>query len=370
MTETVAERSHEAGEHGPDEIERDEAGHDADRHDADGHDAVFERHRPVLLGLAYRMLGSWWDAEDVVQEAWLRLRRAVAAGPVAEPRGWLVTATTRLALDQLRSARRRREAYVGPWLPEPVPTGRLVLDPAETAVQRATVSLAALRLMERLSPPERAVYLLREAFELPYQDIAQAVGITAAHARQLRRRAAAQLDGDRARFAVDSAAHRALVERFLAAALTGDRGGLEALLARDVVLWNDGGGRVRAARRPILGPDKVTRFLLGVLERRAPADAYLVAVNGGHALLLCSGGPPADAGDRLLLTPEIRGGLVAGIQGVVNPDKLRTVSPAASARRISGGSPRLCGLESQPSSASRRACGTPSRHGDGGETGE
>ncbi|UGQ09941.1 RNA polymerase sigma factor SigJ [Yinghuangia sp. ASG 101] len=285
-----------------------------------GCDEAFERHRPVLLGLAYRMLGSWWDAEDVVQEAWLRWRRAVADTPVEEPRGWLVTATTRLALDQLRSARRRRESYVGPWLPEPVPSGRLALDPAESAAQRATVSLAALRLMERLSPPERAVYLLREAFELPYQDIAEAVGVTAAHARQLHRRAAAHLDGDRARFAVDSAEHLALVERFVAAAVTGDRSGLESLLARDVVLWNDGGGRARAARRPILGRDKVARFLLGVLGRRAPADAYVVAVNGGHALLL-------DSGERrLLLSPEIRDGGIAGIQGVVNPDKLRGVA--------------------------------------------
>ncbi|HSA52335.1 MAG TPA: RNA polymerase sigma factor SigJ [Yinghuangia sp.] len=286
-------------------------------------DEVFEQHRTVLLGLAYRMLGSWWDAEDVVQEAWLRWRRTVPDTDVADPRGWLVTATTRLALDQLRSARRRRETYVGPWIPEPVPSGRLALDPAETAAQRATVSLAALRLMEQLSPPERAVYLLREAFELPYQDIADSLGVTAAHARQLHRRATAHLAGDQARFAVDSAEHLALVERFVAAAVTGDRRGLESLLARDVVLWNDGGGRVRAARRPILGAEKVARFLLGILTRRGPADPHVVAVNGGHSLLLDFGR------GRMLLTLEVRDGVVAGIQGMVNPDKLRGIATPA-----------------------------------------
>ncbi|WTW94547.1 RNA polymerase sigma factor SigJ [Streptomycetaceae bacterium NBC_01309] len=287
-----------------------------------GYDEVFERHRQVLLGLAYRMLGSWWDAEDTVQEAWLRWQRATAgpdAAPIDDPRGWLVTATTRLALDQLRSARHRRETYVGPWVPEPVPTGRLALDPAETAAQRSTVSLAALRLMEQLSPPERAVFLLREAFELPYQDIADALGIEAANARQLHRRASGRLDRDRDRFRVDSSEHHALVDRFVAAAASGDRKGLESLLARDVVLWNDGGGRVSAARNPIHGPDRVVRFLLGVMDRWPLTRAHRVEVNGGPALLLDF------ATVRLLLSFETRDGAIAGVQGVVNPDKLRNV---------------------------------------------
>lgn len=287
-----------------------------------GYDEVFEQHRQVLLGLAYRMLGSWWDAEDTVQEAWLRWRRATDgpdAAPIADPRGWLVTATTRLALDQLRSARHRRETYVGPWVPEPVPTGHLALDPAETAAQRSTVSLAALRLMERLSPPERAVFLLREAFELPYQEIADAIGIEAANARQLHRRAAGRLDGDRARFRVDSGEHHALVDRFVAAAASGDREGLESLLAHDVVLWNDGGGRVRAALNPIHGPDKVVRFLLGVMDRFPSTRAHRVEVNGGPGLLL-----DFDT-VRLLLSFETYDGNIVGIQGVVNPDKLGNV---------------------------------------------
>ncbi|WP_436774012.1 RNA polymerase sigma factor SigJ [Yinghuangia sp. YIM S09857] len=286
------------------------------------YDEVFERHRGVLLGLAYRMLGSWWDAEDTVQEAWLRWSRATGepgAEAIGDPRGWLVTATTRLALDQLRSARHRRETYVGPWVPEPVPTGRLALDPAETAAQRSTVSLAALRLMEQLSPPERAVFLLREAFELPYQDIADALGIGAANARQLHRRAAERLDRDRARFRVDSGEHHALVDRFVAAAASGDRKGLESLLARDVVMWNDGGGRVSAARNPIHGPDRVVRFLLGVIALWPLTRAYRVEVNGGPALLLDFGSV------RLLLSFESHDGNIAGIQGMVNPDKLGTV---------------------------------------------
>ncbi|MCF2532823.1 RNA polymerase sigma factor SigJ [Yinghuangia soli] len=286
---------------------------------SDVYDEVFEQHRPVLLGLAYRMLGSWWDAEDTVQDAWLRWRRS---GPesVADPRGWLVTVTTRIALDQLRSARRQRETYVGPWVPEPVPTGRLALDPAETAEQRATVSLAALRLMEQLTPPERAVYLLREAFELPFQEIADALDVGAANARQLYHRAAARLAGDKARFAVDGSRHLALVDRFVAAAATGDRAGLQALLADDVVLWSDGGGKVRAALNPVHGPAKVMRFLMGVLDKAPQARCYRLDVNGGPAVLFVLGE------HRLLLSFETRDGNIAGIQGAANPDKLRTIT--------------------------------------------
>ncbi|NUU22457.1 MAG: RNA polymerase sigma factor SigJ [Streptomycetaceae bacterium] len=292
-----------------------------------GYDEAFERHRPVLLGLAYRMLGSWWDAEDVVQEAWLRRRRAAedpAGAPIEDLRGWLVTVTTRLALDQLRSARHRRETYVGPWMPEPVPTGRLALDPADSAEQRSTVSVATLRMMERLSPPERAVYILREAFELPYQDIAATLDISAASARQLHRRAAAHLDGDRARFTVDRREHLDLVDRFVAAAASGDRAGLESLLAHEVVLWNDGGG-FRAARRPVLGPDKVARFLLGVLDKHKSTRAYRVDVNGAPAVLFDFGAI------RMVLSFETRGGNIVGLQAVINPDKVRNIATPSEA---------------------------------------
>lgn len=284
--------------------------------DADG----FEQHRPVLLGLAYRMLGSWWDAEDVLQETWLRWHDADRA-ELADPRGWLVTVTTRLALDQLRSARRRRETYPGTWLPEPAPIGRQVTDPAETAQQRETLSLAALRLMERLTPPERAVYLLRETFELPYAEIAQVLGLTEANARQLHRRAADHLGEDRNRFAVDTVEHRALVERFLAAAHSGDREALEAMLADEVVLWSDGGGRVRAALNPVVGAPKVARFLTGITGRASRVEWRVAEVNGGPAAIVLLG--PG----WQLLTWEFEGGDIVGIQLLSNPDKLRALVP-------------------------------------------
>lgn len=303
-----------------------------------GYDAGFERHRTVLLGLAYRMLGSWWDAEDVVQEAWLRWRRGTADGAAIEdPRGWLVTVTTRLALDQLRSAHRRRETYVGPWLPEPVPQDRLAADPADTAERRATVSLAALRLMEQLSPPERAVYVLREAFELPYREIAEVLELTEPGARQLHRRAAARLDADRARFTVDRREHLALVDRFVAAAASGDRRGLERLLARDVVMWNDGGGRVRAALNPIHGPDKVARFLLGIMERYPRTEAYPVLTNGGPGLLLDF------TAQRLVLSFETSADGIVAIQAVTNPDKLRHIATPRRAAYFTHESPRFPG---------------------------
>ncbi|MDI2132371.1 RNA polymerase sigma-70 factor [Yinghuangia seranimata] len=300
----------------------------------EAYDEAFEQHRTVLLGLAYRMLGSWFDAEDTVQEAWLRWRRA-EPGTVEDPRGWLVTVTTRLALDQLRSARHRRETYVGEWLPEPVPSGRLAGDPAETAEQRATVSLAALRMMERLSPPERAVYLLREAFELPYQDIADVLGINATYARQLHRRAGDHLDGERARFTVDTAEHRSLVDRFVTAAATGDRSGLESLLARNVVLWSDGGGKARATLNPIYGPEKIARFLFGIQRRARTFTWHAVDVNGAPALL-------ADLGaQRLVMSIETSGGNIVGIQAVANPDKISHIPTPPHALCFPGASERF-----------------------------
>lgn len=277
---------------------------------------VFEQHRPVLLGIAYRMLSSWWDAEDVLQEAWMRWHAADRAA-IGDPRGWLVTVTTRLALDQLRSARHRRETYPGMWLPEPLPAGQLVHDPAETAERRETLSLAALRLMERLTPPERAVYLLRETFELPYAQIAEGVGITEVNARQLHRRAAERIGDDRERFAVDGGTHRALVDRFLAAAVSGQRDALEAMLAEEIVLWSDGGGRVRAALNPVVGPARTARFLVGVISRATEFEWRLVDVNGGPAALVRLGG------GRSLMSWETDRGRLVGIQLLSNPYKLR-----------------------------------------------
>ena len=209
--------------------------------------AVFEEHRRVLLGLAYRLLGSVWDAEDVVQDAYLRWMGADRTD-VREPRGFLMTIVTRLALDHLRSARVTRTAYVGPWLPEPVATD--ALGPLDTAELRDTVSFATVHLMERLSPPERAVFVLRAAFELPYDEIAETVGLSAAACRQTYHRAHAHLSGGHHRFPATSEEHARLLEGFLHAARDGDLNSLSAMFAEDVTSWTDGGGLVRQARRP------------------------------------------------------------------------------------------------------------------------
>lgn len=283
-------------------------------------DTDFERHRPVLLGIGYRMLGSFADAEDVVQDAWIRWA-GVDHDTVEDPRRFLVTIVSRLAIDRMRLAHRKRETYVGPWLPEPVRTDRQQLGPADTAQQRDTLSVATLRLMERLSAPERAVFVLREAFELPYDEIGEVLNLTAANARQLHRRAGARLAAQRERFAADPESHRALVDRFVAAARTGDRDALQALFAEDVTLWADGGGKIRAALRPVREADRVTRFLRGVLAKYDEIGLTVIEVNGLAAMALVLGEY------RLIISLETAGGVVTGVQMVSNPDKvLRALS--------------------------------------------
>ncbi len=248
---------------------------------------VFEQHRPLLLGLAYQLLGSMWDAEDLAQEAYLRWLGTDRA-QVRDPRAYLVTVISRLAIDQLKSARVKREAYPGPWLPEPVSTGPG--GPLETAELRDTLSYATLHMMERLSPPERAVFVLREAFDLPLQEIAPIVQVSPASCRQLHHRARARLAGGSHRFRPLAAEHSALVARFLDAAQSGDLGGLRTLLAEDVIAWNDGGGRVRAAPRPVEGRVRVLRFVTGLLGKYALSEVRLLEVNGAPAAWLTMGG--------------------------------------------------------------------------------
>ncbi|MEU4228375.1 RNA polymerase sigma-70 factor [Nonomuraea sp. NPDC026600] len=279
----------------------------------------FEEHRPMLLGLAYRLLGSMWDAEDVVQEAWLRWQ-ATDHAEIREPRAFLLTVVSRLALDQLRSARVKRESYVGPWLPEPVATAEA--GPLDTAELRDTVSYATLHLMERLSPPERAVFVLREAFELPYDQIAEIVGASVANARQLHHRAAQRLEQGRDRFQPTSEQHAELLLKFVAAASGGDLAALTDLLHEDVVAWNDGGGKVRAALRPIIGREKVSAFVSGLVSRYAFGEATLVEVNGHPAVLT------SVAGSEQLVAIEIRDGRIHGLYGLLNPDKLSRVRTA------------------------------------------
>jgi RNA polymerase sigma-70 factor (ECF subfamily) len=282
-------------------------------------DVDFEEHRPMLLGLAYRLLGSMWDAEDVVQEAWLRWQ-GTDRSQVREPRAFLLTVVSRLALDQLRSARVKREAYAGPWLPEPVMTAEA--GPLDTAELRDTVSYATLHLMERLSPPERAVFVLREAFELPYDEIAEIVGTSVANCRQLHHRASERLADGRDRFRPSGEEHARLLGRFMEAAAGGDLSALTDLFHEDVVSYTDGGGRVRAALRPVLGRRKVLAFLAGLAARYQFTDPRLVDVNGEQAIWLRVGDRPQ------LVVLEFRDGLVSAVYGVLNPDKLSRVKPA------------------------------------------
>ncbi|MCW2606179.1 MAG: polymerase sigma-70 factor [Frankiales bacterium] len=278
----------------------------------------FEDLRPALLGLAYRLLGSRADAEDVLQEAWLRWQ---AASEVEQPAAWLRTVVTRLCLDELRSARRRREAYVGPWLPEPVQTADGALGPLETAELRDSLSLGCLVLLERLTPAERAAFVLREAFALPWDEVAQALDRTSASCRQLHVRARVKLADAPAPTPV--AARRALLDRFLLLVATADLAGLTALLTDEAVLVSDGGGVVSAARRPVVGADRVARFLLGLAGKVLEGQELQVAeVNGGPALLLLHDGVVTHVTE---LVPD--GDRVRGVCIVAAPAKVGTLCP-------------------------------------------
>ena len=277
----------------------------------------FETHRPRLFGLAYRMLSSAEEAEDTVQDAYLRFSGA-DRGAIEYPAAWLAKVVTNLCLTRLTSARARREQYVGPWLPEPVLTSDGALGPLESAEQRDAVSMAMLVLLERLTPTERAVYVLREAFAYGHREIAGTLELTEANCRQLYRRAVRRVDEERARFEPAPERQEELVRSFLSAAREGDLGGLEKLLAADVVWSSDGGGKVSAARRPIEGRDKVFRFLAGATRTfLTGVDFTAIEINGAAALA-------AWEGDALLsvVAFDLRDGLVARAWAVVNPDKL------------------------------------------------
>ncbi|MFE0510221.1 RNA polymerase sigma-70 factor [Streptomyces sp. NPDC058964] len=277
----------------------------------------FETHRPRLFGLAYRMLGSAEEAEDTVQDAFLRFDGADRAA-IEHPSAWLARTVTNLCLNRLTSARARREQYVGAWLPEPVVTSDGTLGPLESAEQRDAVSMAMLVLLERLTPTERAVYVLREAFGYGHREIADVLDLGEANCRQLYRRAVRRVAAPEGRFDAAPERQEQLVTSFITAARDGDLGSLEKLLAADVTWWSDGGGKVSAARRPIEGREKVLRFLAGGSQRFAAGFAYAGAeINGSTALL-------AWAGDTLVAIAcfEERDGLIARVRAVVNPDKL------------------------------------------------
>ncbi|MGW9198278.1 RNA polymerase sigma factor SigJ [Micromonospora chersina] len=274
-------------------------------------------HRPMLLGLAYRLLGSLHDAEDVLQEAYLRWLD-VDRDSVAEPRRYLSRVVTRLALDRLRVRQAARETYVGPWLPEPVPTDPSPFGPLETVEQRETLSTALLHLLERLTPPERAVYVLHTAFALPYAEIGDLLDRSAADCRQLHHRAVARIAEGRRRFTAGAAEQRRLLDAFLAAARDGDLARLTGLVADDATAWNDGGGRVSAARNPVLGAGRIARFFTGLYHRRHPGvRGDRIELNGGPALLL-----RLPSGARSTLSVAAADGRITGFYLIVNPDKL------------------------------------------------
>lgn len=278
----------------------------------------FIAQRARLLGLAYRLLGSADDAEDVVQEAFLRWDRADRAA-IAAPSAWLAKVVTNLCLNRLTSARARREVYTGPWLPEPVLTEGGDLGPMETAAQRESVSMALLMLLERLTPAERAVFVLREAFGYSHGEIAGILDTPEANCRQLYRRARQRIGEPRARFQPAAGQWRPLVERFLAAAGEGDLPALERLLAADVTSWADGGGRVTAARRPVTGRDRVARYICGLLSRYgAGMQVRLAEINGQPGLLGLADGALAGA-----LALELDGDTITALRIVASPDKLR-----------------------------------------------
>ncbi|WP_043668377.1 RNA polymerase sigma-70 factor [Streptomyces xylophagus] len=286
---------------------------------------VFEEHRPVLMGVAYRMLGRVADAEDVVQEAWLRWSGADRA-EVREPRAYLVRVTTRLAIDRLRQVKARGEAYVGPWLPEPYVTdfGDTVPDTAERAVLADSVSLAVLVVLESLSPLERAVFVLREAFGYPYADIAAMLDRGEPAVRQLAGRARKHVDERRPRYEVDPAQRRDLTERFLAAAAEGDLAGLMAMLAPDVRLVGDSGGKSKAPLRILESADNVGRFLVAVAGKGIPEMSFrFLELNGGPAVLILSGDKPDS-----VFQVDVSDGRIRSVYIVRNPDKLRSLASA------------------------------------------
>jgi RNA polymerase sigma-70 factor (TIGR02957 family) len=281
---------------------------------------VFAAHRRLLFDVAYRMTGSVADAEDLVQEAWLRWS-TVDADEVDNPRAYLVRVVTNLSLTLLTSARARRETYVGPWLPDPLLT---VPDSSQDAELAESVSMAMLVVLETLSPLERAVFLLHDVFGYPHAEIASIVDRSEAAVRQVASRARAHVAARRPRFDTDAGVRAAAAERFRAACAGGDLAAVMELLAPDVVCWVDGGGKVAAARRPLVGADHVARWALGILAKPAARDATLAVaqINGRPGLLATVGGQPAGA-----LTLDLVDGRVAALRLVVNPDKLAGLHP-------------------------------------------
>jgi RNA polymerase sigma-70 factor, ECF subfamily len=279
--------------------------------------AVFQRHRPALFGIAYRMLGSVGDAEDVLQDAWLKWSTVAGEG-VDQPRAYLARIVTNLSLNRLKSAAVRRESYVGPWLPEPLVTAE---DDAGSALEQAEdVSLAVLVVLETLSPLERAVFVLADVFGYSFGEIAAMLDRSEASVRQVGSRARSHVQARRPRYDAPADVRRRITDEFLAACVGGDLNRMMAMLAPDVAAWTDGGGKIRAALRPLRGADHVGRWILGVLQKSLPeASAMSVLVNSQPGVLIISAGQP-DSVAALDLDAD---GKITAIRLIRNPDKLR-----------------------------------------------
>ncbi len=282
--------------------------------DSEANVAAFEEWRSLLFGIAYRMLGSAADAEDIVQEASIRwLRRGDME--IQSVRAYLVTIVTRLCLDELDSAHVQRVTYAGPWLPEPV------VVPEEVAAEKAdSLSLAFLVLLEELTPLERAAYLLHDIFRYSFEEVGLALGRSPAACRQLGVRARKRIDERRQRFDADLHQGRELTDRFLRACATGDLSGLLSMLSDDVVVWTDGGGKVRAAMRPVVGPYRSSRFLLNVAQKVSGLPLATV-LNGQPATVFVQGDTVMAA-----MVLDIQEGSIVGVRTVSNPDKLERLS--------------------------------------------
>lgn len=287
--------------------------------------AVFQEYRPLLFSLAYRMIGSAAEAEDIVQDTYLRFQPA-RLDTIESPKAYLSAIVIRLCLNHLASARVRRETYVGPWLPEPVGDAAHpeLAGPEVRAVEADTISLAFLVLLERLTPAERAVFLLREVFEYEYDEIGKILGRSEAACRKLFSRARDHIAAHRPRFQASPEEHRRLLEQFMRAARAGDLDGLTALLADDVTMWADGGGKIPgAALRPVHGAVNVARFLIGVAARFTPQGARLIVanVNGKPTLLI----QRADGTPYVVVSIDIDGTRIRQVWAIGNPEKLTAV---------------------------------------------
>jgi RNA polymerase sigma-70 factor (ECF subfamily) len=288
------------------------------------HLETFNQHRSLLFAIAYRMLGTVTDAEDMVQETFLRWQQTAEA-TVKSAKSYLSTIITRLCIDHLRSARVQREQYVGPWLPEPIMTQQQTDDPAAQVELADSLSIAFLVVLERLSPIERAVFLLREVFEYDYDEIAQMVGKSPANCRQILRRSRQHITAQRPRFSVSQQQQEQITAKFLEASTQGDLQGLMSLLAKDVIFWSDGGGRVAAALKPLQGAVKVTRFLLAIRSKwLSTSIAQIIEINGQPGMIT-----RVDGCVHSVTTFDIVDGSIQSIYVVRNPEKLKRMSRMA-----------------------------------------